>query len=219
MQTTSKISRNGGTGLGLAVCRQFAEAMGGAMTFESELGKGSTFRITIPNVEVAAETAGNAGATGTDTAGNLPPVAAPVLSDPFVPEVPPAQATPRVLIVDDAKMNLMVLKALIKNVGQFEIETAMDGKEALAKLQLPDAPAFDAVLTDMWMPELDGEGLAKAIRADPKLAKLPVHVITADVELQESFADKGFDSIILKPVTVGTLGPILVGIAEKRGAA
>ena len=225
VQTTSKLARNGGTGLGLAVCRQFAEAMGGAMTFESELGKGSTFRITIPNVKVAEGTVGTAettGTTGTDTTGALPPVAKPVLSVPsvpFVPEVPAAHATPRVLIVDDAKMNLMVLKALIKKIGQFEIETAMDGKEALDKLQRPDAPAFDAVLTDMWMPELDGEGLAKAIRANPKLAKLPVHVITADVELQESFAAKGFDSIILKPVTVGTLGPLLVGIAEKGGAA
>ena len=225
VQTASRISRNGGTGLGLAVCRQFAEAMGGAMTFESELGRGSTFRITIPNVKVAEGTAGTAeatGTTGTGETGALPPVAPPVLSVPsvpFVPEVPLAHATPRVLLVDDAKMNLMVLKALIKKIGQFEIETAMDGKEALDKLQRPDAPAFDAVLTDMWMPELDGEGLAKAIRADPKLAKLPVHVVTADVELQESFAEKGFDSIMLKPVTVGTLGPILVGIAEKGGAA
>ena len=74
----------------------------------------------------------------------------------------------------------------------------------------------DAVLTDMWMPELDGEGLAKAIRADASLAQLPVHVITADVELQENYSEKGFDSIVLKPVTVGTLGPLLVGLAERK---
>ena len=97
-----------------------------------------------------------------------------------------------------------------------EIETAADGKEALARLQNPDEPKIDAVLTDMWMPELDGEGLAKAIRADAALAKLPVHVITADVELQATYAEKGFDSIILKPVTVGNLGPLLAGLAGPK---
>ena len=111
-------------------------------------------------------------------------------------------------------MNLMVLKALVKKIGDFEIETAMDGKEALARLQDSGKPAFDAVLTDMWMPELDGAGLVAAIRADPRLAKTPVHVITADVELQETFAEKGFDSIVLKPVTIALLRPLLVEFTE-----
>ena len=129
---------------------------------------------------------------------------------------PPNHLTnrPRLLLVDDAKMNLMVLKALVKKIGDFEIETAMDGQTALTRLQDASKPAFDAVLTDMWMPELDGEGLVKAIRADPRLAKMPVHVITADVELQETFAEKGFDSIVLKPVTIALLRPILVGVME-----
>ena len=204
VQTASKISRNGGTGLGLAVCRQFAEAMGGSMTFESELGKGSTFRITVPGVRVAQ----------TEGAPTKPSAFAKAAADK--PNHPAAQPSnhptthPRVLLVDDAKMNLTVLKALMKKLGTFELETAMDGKEALARLQNPDLPAFDAVLTDMWMPELDGAGLVAAIRADPRLAKLPVHVITADVELQETFAEKGFDSIILKPVTLALLRPLFV---------
>ena len=113
-------------------------------------------------------------------------------------------------------MNLTVLKAMIRRVGGFEMETAADGREALQRLQAKNAPKIDAVLTDMWMPELDGEGLAKAIHADASLAHLPVHVITADVELQENYSEKGFDSIILKPVTVGTLGPLLVGLAERK---
>jgi len=202
MQTASKTSRNGGTGLGLAVCRQFAEAMGGTMTFDSELGKGSTFRITLPKVKVA---------NGTGGTGDLLPVA------PAAQVAPVKNAVHRLLLVDDQKMNLAVLKALIKRVGGFETETAADGKEALARLQDQGKPKIDAVLTDMWMPELDGEGLAKAIRADARLAKTPVHVITADVELQETYTEKGFDSIILKPVTIGTLGPLLAGLAEREG--
>ena len=59
-------------------------------------------------------------------------------------------------------------------------------------------------------------GGSPAIRADAKLAHLPVHVITADVELQGNYAEKGFDGIILKPVTVGTLGPLLAGLEERK---
>jgi CheY-like chemotaxis protein len=67
------------------------------------------------------------------------------------------------------------------------------------------------VLTDMWMPELDGEGFVKAVRADEKLKALSVHVVTADIELQSTFAAKGFDSLILKPVTASQLLPLLSG--------
>ena len=208
-QTESKIARNGGTGLSLAVCRQLTEEMGGSMSFDSELGKGSTFRITIPGVKVT-----EVKSEGVES-GGVEELAPPHSPTPPLPHSP-TSSLPRLLLVDDQKMNLTVLKVMIKRVGGFETETAADGKEALARLQNPDAPKIDAVLTDMWMPELDGEGLAKAIRADAVLAKLPVHVITADVELQATYAEKGFDSIILKPVTVGNLGPLLAGLAGPK---
>ena len=234
-QVASKLSRNGGTGLGLAVCRQFAEAMGGEMTFESELGKGSTFRIVIPAKLAKATSALTVGVCGTGGTGNLPP-AQPVTPVTPAPDSPtPVSPTPNtptpvssssvpthplLLLVDDQKMNLAVLKALVKRIGGFATETASDGKEALERLHDVGKPKVDAVLTDMWMPELDGEGLAKAIRADERLSKMPVHVITADVELQENYSEKGFDSIVLKPVTVDSLGPMLAGLAQgKRGAS
>ena len=243
MQTASKMSRNGGTGLGLAVCRQLTKAMGGTMSFESELGKGSTFRITLPKVGIVKAARPGVGGHGPSELRIETPGQPPVIlqnltinfelselkskfpasgSNPSAPDSKPSAespSTPRLLLVDDQKMNLAVLKALVKRIGGFETETAADGREALQRLQKADAPAFDAVLTDMWMPELDGEGLAKAIHADERLAYLPVHVITADVELQDNYAEKGFDSIILKPVTVDALSPILIGIAERKGVA
>jgi CheY-like chemotaxis protein len=127
---------------------------------------------------------------------------------------PPARR--RILIVDDQKMNLMVLKAMLKKLGDFDVVTAMNGREALDALESPDAKAFDIVLTDMWMPEMDGEGLVKAIRAREKLKSLPVYVVTADVEMQKRFRDVGFTGILLKPVTVATIGPVLADTAERR---
>ncbi|MBP5790812.1 MAG: amino acid permease [Kiritimatiellae bacterium] len=195
VRTASKLSRHGGTGFGLSLSRQFVKAMGGMLAFESKPGKGSTFTVTFPMVRMADEER---------------KVESGVVSPTHPLPNSPTSSIPRVLLVDDAKMNLMVLKALVKKIGDFEIETAMDGKEALARLYDPGKPAFDAVLTDMWMPELDGAGLVKAIRADPRFKKMPVHIVTADVELQETFAEKGFDSIILKPVTISLLRPLFV---------
>ena len=205
-QVISKEARNGGTGLGLALCRHLAKAMGGEISVASTLGKGSTFTVTLPGVKISEEMA-------SETVGALPasPVR-PALAEPAEPAEPAApSAHRRILIVDDQKMNLIVLRAMLKKLGDFEIEAAANGREALGLLEAAGARPFDMVLTDMWMPELDGEGLVKAIRASERLKALPVHVITADVAMQSTFAEKGFDSLILKPVTASQLLPLLSG--------
>ena len=91
-----------------------------------------------------------------------------------------------------------------------------NGHKALEALEASVGRPFDIVLTDMWMPEMDGEGLVKAIRAREKLKSLPVYVVTADVEMQKRFRDVGFTGILLKPVTVATIGPVLADTAERR---
>ena len=97
----------------------------------------------------------------------------------------------------------------MKKLGDFELETAMDGKEALARLQNHELPPFDAVLTDMWMPVMDGEGLVRAIRAEGRFTALPVHVVTADTEMPAKYKEHGFDGILLKPVTVDKLKELI----------
>ena len=206
VQVDARHARNGGTGLGLAICKQLAVAMGGQLKVKSALGKGSTFSIVIRGVKVAK---------------SLParPVAATeeprsVAVSDGTKTVPPAPR--RLLLVDDSKMNLMVLKALLKKQGDFEVVTANDGQEALDILKNPGVKPFDMVLTDMWMPNLDGEGLVKAIRATPDLAALPVLVVTADVEIRDKSSEFGFDGILLKPVTTDTLGKALSSCAAAR---
>ena len=201
VQVGSKVSRNGGTGLGLAICKQLAAAMGGRLEVESTLGAGSTFSVIIPNVKVAESAVAAQGRVN-------PPAAARQ-------RVPPVKMPHRILLVDDSRMNLMVLRALLKNMGDFEVATAPDGNEALKLLTSPDAPQFDLVLTDIWMPNLDGEGLMRAIRSNPALAALPVLAVTADVEVRDKSYEKGFDGILLKPITPATLEKALLEIGGR----
>ena len=193
VQVGAKLARNGGTGLGLAICNQLVKAMGGELKVTSALGKGSTFEIVLPGVQatVLAQTSAPA-ATG---------------------KVPAAPSRPvqRILLVDDSKMNLMVLKALLKKAGDYETTLAMDGQEALKALEEAGAKPYDLVLTDMWMPNLDGEGLVKDIRANSALSSLRVLVVTADVEIREKAAKMGFDGILLKPITTAALEQTLLG--------
>ena len=197
VQVGAKLARNGGTGLGLAICNQLVKAMGGSLEVESALGVGSTFSIVIPDVKVAPGRA--------DAVNGSPP------SADAQERMPSMQAPHRILLVDDSKMNLMVLKALLKKAGNYETELAMDGQEALKALETSDAQPYDLVLTDMWMPNLDGEGLVKSIRANASLASLRVLVVTADVEIREKAKTMGFDGILLKPVTTAALEQVLLG--------
>ena len=202
VQIDSKLARNGGTGLGLAISNQLAVAMGGKISVVSALGRGSTFSLVIPGVKVAKASPLAAGGER-----------APARTAEAKPLLKAAEdgRPRRILLVDDSKMNLMVLRAQLKKLGDFETELAADGKEALDMLTDPAVRPFDLVMTDMWMPNLDGEGLLKAVRGDPAIAATPVVVVTADVELRGKFAEMGFDGLLLKPVTAETLGRIFSG--------
>ena len=192
VQLGAKTSRHGGTGLGLAICRQLARAMGGDLVVSSVLGKGSTFSIVVPEVKIGHAVQHEVHHQIVDTT-----------------KGDSAAERRRVLVADDQKMNRMLLKAMLARLGNFEVVQASDGREALSILEAPDAPKFDFVLTDMWMPEMDGEGLVRAIRANVKLSGLPVYVLTADVEMQATFESVGFTGLLLKPVTFDGLRRIV----------
>ena len=210
IQVDAKEARHGGTGIGLAICRKLAEAMGGELSMTSEFGKGSTFTVTFSHVQVsdapAVEEEDEPSPDQTSSNLTVPkPEPAPAVKE----EKPVETAAPRrVLIADDQKVNLIVLKTMLKKLGSFDIVMAKDGKEALDILNSPDQ-TFDLVLTDMWMPVMDGEGLVRAIRAEERLAALPVHVVTADTEMPAKYKEHGFDGILLKPVTVDKLKELI----------
>ena len=210
VQVGARNSRNGGTGLGLSICGQLAAAMGGRLGIESELGRGSTFSVTIPGVKQAEERPPTSGGLEPDDGQQTCRGRRPEAGDGPLAACP-RPAPRRLLIVDDSKMNIMVLKALLKHIGDFEVSAAYDGLEALALLKSSGANPFDMVLTDMWMPKLDGDGLVKAIRENPAWASLRVVAVTADVEFRGKFAEMGFDDLLLKPITVEGLVKIVSG--------
>ena len=192
VQVGSRTARNRGTGLGLAICKQLAAAMGGELGMSSIQGKGSTFTVTIRDVKPAPEDATTSRASVSNAA-------------PGKVDQPQCNRPRRILLVDDNKVNLLVLKAMLKGILPCETTMALDGAEALKELKAPGAEPFDLVLTDLWMPTMDGEALVRAIRADSSLASLRVAVVTADVELRDKASSMGFDGILLKPVTVESL--------------
>jgi len=181
------MGRNGGTGLGLAICKELVSCMGGKMKFSSSVGKGTHFQIELFDVAVAKEE-------------TLKALSATQLIRLAVSG--PVPSTKRVLIVDDSAVNLAVLKAMLKRMGIKDITTATNGREALAVM---GRQPIDLVLTDMWMPVMDGRTLVRMLRADPRFQNLPIYAVTADVETSKTCAKVGFTGILLKPLTLEKL--------------
>ena len=171
-----------GTGLGLPICNRLAALMGGELSVASQVGVGSTFTVTLRGVET----------------GTLPASAASAR-----PVASLAHRPARVLVVDDSSVNRAVLTALLRKCGVACVVTAGDGRAALETLR--GDPAVDFVLTDLWMPEMDGYGLIRAVRADPALAHLPVFLVTADVAARGESDSGGFTGVLLKPITLEKL--------------
>ena len=185
VQLNDKNHRNG-TGLGLPICRKLAKLMDGELAIASEVGAGSTFTVTLRNIRTVEPPAANA-----------EHMEHPELSE---------HARCRVLIVDDSAVNRMVLEAMLRKIGVGQIATVENGREALTALQ--GGADFDLVFSDLWMPEMDGGELVRAIRADAKLSHLPVYLVTADVEARIQAEADGFTGILLKPITLEKLGAL-----------
>jgi putative two-component system response regulator len=103
----------------------------------------------------------------------------------------------RILVVDDVEQNLALLGGLVRTLG-YEVETARDGLEALAKLVL----GIDLVLLDVMMPGLDGYEVARRVRADPRTQDLPIILVTVldSREDRVKAIQAGASDFIAKPV-------------------
>ena len=190
----SRTDQGHGTGLGLAICRQLVERMGGTLEIESQVGVGSVFRVKLPRVRFTREVPEEWNLTQTQRIR--------LVSDPR------SYARLRFLLVDDMDLNLQVLKNMFVRLGVKDLVIAHSGMEALAALEKATAP-FDAVLTDMWMPEMGGGELVRRLRGDMRFMTLPVFAVTADVEILKTHQELGFTGLLLKPITLKALQDFL----------
>jgi PAS domain S-box-containing protein len=186
----STTRRYGGTGLGLAITRQLVEMMGGEVWVESQAGAGSSFYYTLvfalPKGEASPRSLRHEDGEGATAAAET---AARAPGRPL-----------RILVAEDNAINARLAVALIKKKG-WEATVAGNGREALEALA---AKAFDLVLMDIQMPEMDGYDATMAVRQrevgtgrrTPILA-MTAHAMKGDLEL---CFEAGMDGYLTKPI-------------------
>jgi signal transduction histidine kinase/ligand-binding sensor domain-containing protein/CheY-like chemotaxis protein len=173
-------SYRAGAGLGLSICAKYADIMGGIIEVESEVGKGSLFRVRFPAEVVDA-------------------CAVKVLTEdrPRIIGLAKGPANPRILVVDDSEENRLVLASLLEGAG-FTVFQAENGKVAL---DMFERTAPDFVWMDMRMPVMDGYEAVRKIRQRPGGDTLPIVSLTASgvKEQRSRILNSGCDDIVVKP--------------------
>lgn len=210
-----------GTGIGLALVQELARLHGGRVSVESEEGRGSTFRVTIPKgtAHLAAEQIGkmptrtlSSTALRADTyieealrwipreSGLVAVEEPPAMLPSLMPTDPGREKEDRetVLIVDDNADMRDYLSRLLSPT--YNVHTAVDGFDALEAAQRIRP---DLILTDIMMPRLDGFGVLRAVRADAEIGRTPVIMVSARAgeESQVEGLDAGADDYLVKPFT------------------
>ncbi len=184
-----KNSTKEGTGLGLAITKMLLEMMGGNITVKSKYGEGSTFTIIIPQVIISYESVGNFKQKFENS-----------LSGKKRYHETFRAPSAKVLIVDDTKMNLIVVTEFLKETG-IMIDTAGGGREAIG---LALANKYDVILMDQRMPEMDGVETLNEIKKHTEGPNIntPVICLTADavVGARDRYISKGFNDYLTKPI-------------------
>lgn len=203
-----------GTGIGLALVRELVELHGGSVSVESAMGQGSTFRVSIPKGSAHLppeavsdrspdlQLAPNAVALATEASRWSRALPTPGIERDQTPAIATSGPRARVLVVDDNADLRSYVAGLLTPL--FLVTTASDGLEALNQAQ-SEPP--DIIVSDVMMPNLDGFGLVRALREDPRTASLPVILLSARAgeEAAVEGLGAGSDDYLAKPFSAREL--------------
>ncbi len=192
VQADDSIARRfGGTGLGLAIARRLSRLMRGELTVESTPSAGSVFTLLVPLGHAASGFAQG--------------------------ELPPPSRQRRVLLVDDDPVNCEVGEAILNRLGH-RAAIARNGAAAVA---LAGNQAFDVILMDLHMPDMDGVEAAKRIRQLPLQLMPRIIVVTADVShsTRGRLAAAGITKIVSKPILMNALREAIEDEPEQGATA
>lgn len=187
----------GGTGLGLSLCHEYAQLLGGDIVVESTVGKGTSFHVwfpvelakalenidekeVIPEVQVSK--------------GNITEITS---KRPIVPDHEPARDEACILIVEDNDDLRNYIKEMLHD--HYLVVSASNGKEALEKLA--DFRGIQLVISDLMMPVMDGFQLLKKIKSSDDYKHIPAIILTARAEMRDKLIALriGVDDYLTKP--------------------
>ncbi|MCK5719436.1 MAG: PAS domain S-box protein, partial [Thiomargarita sp.] len=181
----------GGTGLGLAISKRLIEMMSGKIEVRSNLGIGSTFEVTLYNVEIHK----SAKIANIQNKNRQQQINFNLNNVYFETAV--------VLVVDDIEVNLRIVKEYLSQVG-LEVIFAHNGQEALI---FAEEYQPNLILMDLRMPGMDGYETTQHLKANQKTKNIPIIALTASVFIEEKYKvlEHGFDGFLSKPINLSSL--------------